>query len=102
MTRTLGLSLFGILAIVLFSGFAPFPATTDPENEFLKRLHPDQPITIKDTSGGFEISVFDNLPASHKVISVGNDHIAIVDANNVTETVIPVYQIRCIRRFKLR
>ena len=66
-------------------------------------LRPCLAITVAEAAGRFEISILPGVPGplGHEVTAVGNDYVAVKDIAGVTETVIPLFSIKCVKTMRL-
>lgn len=83
------------IAVGLFAASGQVPA--QPRG-VLSVLHVDQQVSLKDTSGRYEIGVFENNPGplGHKVIEINNDFLVLRDIAGVTTTRIPIYSVKAV------
>jgi len=70
---------------------------------FLEHLKPGQVVSVEAKDGRYELGVFPKQiqPRSHAVIDIGRDYLVVRDIANVTDTIIPVYSISCIKVLRL-
>ena len=70
---------------------------------FLSVLTEGQTVNMKELSGQYEFSFFDDrqIALSHKVIDLGSDYMTVNDVSDLTETRIPIYSIKSIVKNKL-
>jgi hypothetical protein len=94
----LAASAFLALGILAASGQAPVQT-----RGVLSVLHVGQQLSLKETSGRYEVSVFKDGPdlLSHKVVEVGGDYLVVQDVVGVIETRIPIFSIKAILTVKL-
>lgn len=66
-------------------------------------LRPGLAITLTEAAGRFEIGILPGVPGplSHEVTAVGEDYVAVKDIASVTETVIPLFSIKCVKTMRL-
>jgi len=66
-------------------------------------LRPGLAITLTEAEGRFEIGILPGVPGplGHEVIAVGADYVAVKDIVGVTETVIPLFSIKCVKTMRL-
>ena len=96
--------LFLMLAASVIAVAAVLGHPNDDQNRttktvFLDRLKPGQAVVLNDKQGCYEIGIFPKeiQPLSHSVIEVGQDYVVLRDLANVTDTIVPIYSIKCIR-----
>ncbi len=89
-----------LLAIVIVAASGQAPAKPIG---VLSVLRPGQPVTVKETTSGYEISVFQNGPdlLGHKVVEVGGDYVVVQDVSGVNELRIPIYAVKAIVTLKV-
>jgi hypothetical protein len=94
------LTLTAFLALGFFVASGQAPA--QPRG-VLSVLHVSQQVSLKETSGRFEIGVFENGPGvlGQKVVELGTDYLVVQDVAGVTETRIPIYSIKAIVTLKV-
>lgn len=65
-------------------------------------LRPGLPITLTEAQGRFEIGILPGIPGplGHEVTAVGDDYVAVRDVAGVTETVIPLFSIKCVKTLR--
>jgi hypothetical protein len=65
-------------------------------------LRPGLAITLTETEGRFEIGILPGVPGplGHEVTAVGDDYLAVKDIVGVTETVIPLFSIKCVKTLR--
>ena len=93
---------FGFLAglvIVLVASVGMAPAE---RVGVLDGLRPGLPITLTEAEGRFEIGILPGMPGplGHEVTAVGQDYVAVKDITGVSETVIPLFSIKCVKTLK--
>jgi len=66
-------------------------------------LRPGLAITLTEAADRFEISILPGVPGplGHEVTAVGEDYVAVKDIAGVTETVIPLFSIKCVKTLRL-
>jgi hypothetical protein len=79
--------------------------TTDGSQEqsrrdFLSVLQGAQTVSLKETNGQFELIVMKDIQLDHRIIAVEPDYIVLEDIAGITETRVPIYSIKSIRRVK--
>jgi hypothetical protein len=69
----------------------------------LGALRPGLAITLTEAADRFEISILPGVPGplGHEVTAVGEDYVAVKDVAGVTETVIPLFSIKCVKTMRL-
>jgi hypothetical protein len=69
----------------------------------LAGLRPGLAIALTEAADRFEISIQPDLPGplGHEVTAVGDDYVAVKDIAGVTETVIPLFSIKCVKTLRL-
>ncbi len=89
---------FLALVIVVASGQAP----AEPRG-VLAVLRAGQPVSIKDTAGRYEVSVFKDGPEmlTHQVVEVASDYLVVKDVADVTEARIPIFAIKAVTTIKV-
>lgn len=100
MNRIIILLLLVVVATGRLSVTAQAPA--ERKSNFLAALKRDQPVSIKEVSGRYEISTVDGAAAvqGHKVVEIGADYVIVQDISGVTEIHIPMYSIKAIIQLK--
>ena len=96
----MGLGLLVGLVIVLVASAGMAPAERDG---VLGGLRPGMPITLTEAEGRFEIGILPGVPGplGHEVTAVGQDYVAVKDISGVSETVIPLFSIKCVKTLRL-
>lgn len=95
------------LVLALIAARSTFGAETPAEQKgvtFLSKLKPDQPVSLTEKDGRYEIGIFDNeffRPQPYTVIEVGNDYVVMRDLAKITDLVVPIYSIKAIRIMKV-
>ena len=100
MNRSVCLSIFAISAVSLFAGVVSFGKQPNEKQNLLDTLKPGQLISLKEETHGFGLLIIENQPLSNKIVEVGNDYLKVTDPTGLTETAIPIYQLRYIRTIK--
>ncbi len=90
------------LLIVCITGAVVNSTARRADHRFLDLLNFEQTVVLKDVPGGFEIIITKELPTLQRVVAVGDDYLTVEDPNGFAAVTIPVYQIRCIRKYNLR
>jgi len=69
----------------------------------LEPLRPGLAITLTEAADRFEIGILPGVPGPlvHEVTAVGEDYVAVKDIAGVTETVIPLFSIKCVKTMRL-
>lgn len=95
------LLLLVVVATGLFTASAQAPA--EKKSTFLSTLKTDQPVSLKEVAGRYEISIVEGVAAvqGHKVTEIGPDHIVVQDISGVTEILIPIYSIKSIIKLEM-
>ena len=96
------------MIVVVFCAMAMATAAIDAHGQekarrtFLSALKEGHTVTLKETSGRFEIMLGDEKfgARGHKVVEVGTDYVVVEDLAGVTERRIPVYSIASIVKLK--
>ena len=65
----------------------------------LELLKPGQAVNLDEKDGRYEIGVFPQAiqPLSHTVIEIGQDYVVLRDFVGVTDSIVPIYSIKCIK-----
>jgi hypothetical protein len=94
----LGLSAFLIIAMAASAGMGPVR-----QEGALSGLRPGMAIRLTESEGRYEIGIMPKIPGplTHEVIAVGENYMAVKDITGITETVIPLYSIKCVKTFRL-
>lgn len=89
--------------VVLGTGGVWGQTPEKPRPGFLFVLKLGQSVTLKEASGRYEISTFEDGPEvlGHKVTEIGAEYLSVEDVAGVTETRIPIYSIKAIVRLKV-
>jgi hypothetical protein len=101
MNKTILVSVIvAFLASGIFSASGQAPAR--PQG-VLAVLRAGQAVNLKESSGRFEIGVFDKGPdvLGHKIVEVGNDYVVLQDIAGVSETRIPLYSVKAVTTWKV-
>ena len=62
-----------------------------------------QPVNLKDTGAGYEISTFDNdAPLGYTVVEIDNDYLAVQDIAKVTVTRVPIYAVKSVSQIRTK
>lgn len=87
-----------IIALATSAGMAPAERVG-----VLGGLRPGLAITLTEAEGRFEIGILPGVPGplGHEVTAVGADYVAVKDIAGVTETVIPLFSIKCVKTMRL-
>ncbi len=90
-----------VVATGQFNVTAQAPA--ERKSNFLAALKENQQVTLKETTGRYEISIVEGVAAvqGHKVTKIGPDYVVVEDFTGVTEILIPIYSIKAIIRLKM-
>jgi hypothetical protein len=93
---------FGLLAgcvILLAAAAGMAPAE---RGNALSGLRPGLAIKLTEAEGRFEIVVLPNAPGplGHEVTAVGNDYVAVRNITGISETVIPLVSIKCVKTLR--
>ena len=93
----LGLLASFIMVLAVSIGMAPAEQVG-----VLGGLRPGLPITLTEAQGRFEIGIVPGIPGplGHEVTAVGDDYVAVKDVAGVTETVIPLFSIKCVKTLR--
>ena len=84
-----------VVAILLSGWAAPAKRTV------FSGLEVGDQVGLKDTEGGYQISVIGKgILQSHKIVEIGDDFIVLEDVAEVTRTTIPVYSLKSVVRLK--
>ena len=96
--------LVGIVAVFLTSGFfsASGQAPAQPQG-LLAVLRAGQAVNLKESSGRYEIGVFEKGPdvLGHKIVEVGTDYVVLQDIAGVSESRIPIFSIKSVTMWKV-
>jgi hypothetical protein len=95
----IGLGLLAGFVVVLVASVGMAPAE---RVGVLDGLRPGLPITLTEAEGRFEIGILPGMPGplGHEVTAVGQDYVAVKDITGVSETVIPLFSIKCVKTLK--
>ena len=87
-----------VIVLVASAGMAPAERVG-----VLDGLRPGLPITLTEAEGRFEIGILPGVPGplGHEVTAVGQDYVAVKDISGVSETVIPLFSIKCVKTLRL-
>lgn len=96
----MGFGLLAGLVIVLVASAGMAPAERVGA---LGGLRPGLPITLTEAEGRFEIGILPGVPGplGHEVTAVGQDYVAVQDISGVSETVIPLFSIKCVKTLRI-
>jgi hypothetical protein len=86
-----------VIVIAAVTGMAPAE-----RGGALGGLRPGLAITLTEAAGRFEIGVMPGVPGplGHEVTAVGEDYVAVQDFTGTTETVIPLFSIKCVKTLR--
>lgn len=88
------------LALGIFAASGKAPAQS---RGVLSVLHAGQPVSIKESNGRYELSLFENGPETlgHKVIEVGDDYVVLQDIAGISDTRIPIFSVKGVVTMKV-
>jgi hypothetical protein len=86
-----------VIVIAAVTGMAPAE-----RGGALGGLRPGMAITLTEAAGRFEIGVMPGVPGplGHEVTAVGEEYVAVQDFTGATETVIPLFSIKCVKTLR--
>ena len=92
--------LFFLLGIVVAVASGQAPAK---ERGVLSVLQAGQPITLKASESGYEITMLQNGPEilGHKVVEIAHDFVVVEDIAGINAIHIPIYSVRSVTVTKL-
>lgn len=97
----MGIGLSVVFVLLLAASFGMGPAK---QQGVLSGLRPGLAVRLTESEGRYEISVMPKIPGplTHEVIAVGENYVAVKDLTGITETVVPLYSIKCVKTFRLQ
>lgn len=100
MYRAHSIGLLLLLGAVLCVASGQAPAK---DRGVLSVLRAGQPISLKDTGTGYELSILTNGPEilGHKVVEVFSDSVVVEDVAGVQQARIPIYAIKSVTVVKI-
>lgn len=101
--KQVALTLLLLATVVTCTLTVPAQSPDEKPRLFLSTLKEGQPVSIKEISGRYEISILEGVPVvqGHKVLEIGSDFLVVNDVSGITETHIPIWSIKAIIRVRL-
>ena len=96
-----GIVLLGLVVLGASLAFSQRSGERRSGEGVLGVLYKGQAVSIKESSGGYEIGVMPKVDMlGYKVVAVGIDYLVVQDIAGVTELRIPIYSIRAVSVLK--
>jgi hypothetical protein len=93
MTRRLVVPLVVVAALAVGIAAAP---KVDGRKGVLAPLEVGQQVSLKESAGGFTISVVQGVPLGQKVVEVGAEYVVLEDPTGTVQTRVPITSVRAV------
>lgn len=88
-----------VVAVLAVAGVVAVIAAAAPRGEkagVLAPLEKGQRVALKETPGGYTITLMPGLDLGSRVVEVGADYVVLLDPAGVTETRVPIYSVKAV------